>query len=93
MTFIVTTSAKGQVVIPSPIRKLLGVSPGQKIAVELRSDEIVLKPLPKDPIAALTGLCKGEASLTEALLQAKREEIDRETKKSARGFSATPRFA
>ena len=84
MAYIVTTSAKGQVIIPAAIRKLISLEPGQKVSVEVRNDEIVLKPLPKDPVAALTGLCKGDSSLTKALLQARKDDRNLETRKFVR---------
>ena len=84
MGFIVTTSAKGQVVIPAAIRKLVALEPGQRVSVEVRDDEIVLKPLPKDPVAALTGLCKGGASLTKALLRERKTDQNLEAKKFTR---------
>jgi len=84
VTFIVTTSAKGQVVIPTAIRKLIALEPGQKVSVELRDGQIILKPLPADAVAALTGLCKGESSLTQALLQERKEAQAHEAEKFAR---------
>ena len=83
---IVTTLGKGQVVIPKAIRTLLGITPGQKLAIEVheKEKEIVLHPLPKDPINALYGIFKGTGVSTKALLKMRREERRFEERKIAR---------
>ena len=43
MTAIV--SAKGQIVIPSGLRKRLGIKKGTRISIESRHGELVLKPI------------------------------------------------
>ncbi len=81
---IVKTLAKGQVVIPKEIRQALGIAPGTKLHVRVEGKEVVLFPLPADPIRALRGIAKGGPSLTKALLEDRREELKREEKKFAR---------
>lgn len=44
---VVTLSSKGQVVIPVEVRKKLGLTKGNKIIVERKDDEIILRPIPK----------------------------------------------
>lgn len=83
---IVTTSSKGQIVIPAAIRNKLGIKPGQKVKVTLVEDKAVLTALPEDPIQALRGIVKGKPSMTEALLKDRRKERDREEKNTARLF-------
>ena len=39
-------SQKGQVVIPAPIRKALGLKKGSKVSFELNNGEITIKKLP-----------------------------------------------
>lgn len=81
---VVKTLAKGQVVIPKEIRKTLGIKPGTRFHVRVEGKEVVLFPLPDDPIRALRGIVKGAPSLTKALLEDRREELEREEKKLAR---------
>lgn len=50
-------SKGGQVSIPAPIRKRWGTS---TVTLEDRGEEIVLKPVPDDPIAAAAGAFAGE---------------------------------
>ena len=81
---IVRTLAKGQLVIPKEIRQALGIAPGTRLHVRIEGKEVVLFPLPADPIRALRGIAKGGPSLTKALLEDRRDELDREKKKFAR---------
>ena len=43
ITTVMTT--KGQIVIPSKIRRKLNINTGSKLYIEERGDEIVLKPV------------------------------------------------
>ena len=81
---IVKTSAKGQVVIPKAIRRALGIKPGTRFHVRVEGKEVVLFPLPDDPIRALRGIIKGGPSLTKALLEDRKEDLEREEKRFAR---------
>ncbi len=42
---IVKISGKGQIVIPKEVREMLGMKPGEKLAVIVRNDEVVLRKL------------------------------------------------
>jgi AbrB family looped-hinge helix DNA binding protein len=86
---IVTVSSKGQLVIPSSVRKLLRIKPGSKVRMTVSDaqDKVILEPLPDDPIDALCGIFKGHpASLTDALLRDRQEDHAREEEKLARLF-------
>lgn len=73
---VVKTSSKGQVVIPAGIRRKLGLAPGDRVTVELRDGEIVVRPLPRHLVEALTGCLAEGASLTEALAEEHRQELE-----------------
>lgn len=81
---IVTTSPKGQVVIPQREREMLGIKPGSKVLVELVGDHIEVRPLPVDPVEHFCGIFRKGASLTGALLKERKEDYEREEKKAAR---------
>jgi AbrB family looped-hinge helix DNA binding protein len=84
---IVKTSEKGQVVIPAELRERIGLRPGAKVLVTLAGERrVAIEPVPDDPIEAACGMLRGGASLTKALLEDRREELEREEKKSARFF-------
>ena len=80
---IVTTSGKGQVVIPKEIRDHLGLQPGQKVAVELVRDHVEIRPLPTDPIEALHGMFKGySGSMAEELVKERKKDARRDEDRS-----------
>ena len=68
----VTVSSKGQLVIPAPVRKRYGLSPGSRVEVLDTGKEIVLVPIPKDVFKASRGLLKGY-SVREFLRWRKKE--------------------
>jgi AbrB family looped-hinge helix DNA binding protein len=89
---VVTTSAKGQVVIPVDLREKIGIKPGDKVSVTLTSDgKVLIEPLPEDPVEAAHGVLRSESSLTGALLAERKQEIAREEAKAAR-FLRSPRI-
>jgi len=80
---IVTTSGKGQVVIPKEIRDHLGLQPGQKVAVELVRDHVEIRPLPTDPIEALHGMFKRySGSMAEELVKERKKDARRDEERS-----------
>ena len=77
----VTTSAKGQVVIPKKERDRVGLKPGMQVMVRAVEDHIEIRPFPEDPVEYFCGVFKDGPSLTEALLRDRKEEARRERKK------------
>ncbi len=86
---IVTTSTKGQVVIPKKERERIGLKAGSKVMVKAVNDHVEIYPLPEDPIEYFCGIFKEGPSLTEALLKERKEDMEREEKKFARLFRRT----
>jgi AbrB family looped-hinge helix DNA binding protein len=66
-----TISRGGQVSIPAEIRRRWGTS---RLALEDRGDELVLRPIPADPIGAAMGSLAGPGPSTDAMRLALREE-------------------
>jgi len=75
---IVTTSSRGQVVIPKEIRKQMQIVPGKKLSIKVENDHICLTPLPDDPVDYFCGIFQEKTSLTRALIDHRRKEKDRE---------------
>ena len=75
---IVTVSSKGWVVIPSPVRKKIGLKPGMKVAVSEAEGKIVLTPQQTDPVDRLYGVLSEGESLTDTLLAEREKEKKRE---------------
>ena len=71
---IVKLSVKGQIVIPARMRKELGLSAGDKVLIERKEEEVILKPVTK--LSKLRGLDKTGVASEE--VDKLREEWDEE---------------
>ncbi len=76
----VTISEKGQIIIPSVLRKRYGLQKGDKLSVEEADGAIVLRPLAAHPILGLRGKYKstGQEKLTDVLLHERKLERERD---------------
>ena len=81
----VKVSRKGWVVIPREIRERYGIRPGDRVHIVDYAGRIAIVPGLKDPIRQGRGLLKGRPSLTEALLEERRRELEREESKIQSG--------
>lgn len=75
-TAIVTT--KGQIVIPSAIRRRLKIKNGTKLYVFEDGDKIILQPLTQDYFEKMAGILNTKGKLTKALLDERAKEKERE---------------
>lgn len=75
-TAIVTT--KGQIVIPSKIRKRLNITKGTKLYVEEKDDEIILKPVTPQYFKKIAGVLSTKGKLTSVLLEKHAKAKERE---------------
>jgi AbrB family looped-hinge helix DNA binding protein len=78
---IVTSSSRGQIVIPKNIRNELRIGPGKKLLIKTEGDHAILMPLPDDPVEHFCGYFKDRSSLTKALLDERAKDRDRESNK------------
>jgi len=78
---VVTTSSRGQIVIPRDVRKQLRIGPGKKVLIRAEGDRAILFPLPDDPVDHFCGIFQKGTSLTKALLAERGKERAREAKK------------
>ena len=67
--------AKGQIVIPSSIRKKFDIQPGTEIQIFEYGDIIYLVPPAKDPIEQAKGCLPSSPSLSEELLIGRRKDF------------------
>jgi AbrB family looped-hinge helix DNA binding protein len=81
---VIQMSQKGQVLIPRKLRDRVGLKPGAPVQVIEEPHQLVLKAVPPDPIAAATGVLGIKSSLTQDLLQERKEEARRERKSRPR---------
>lgn len=69
---------KGQVVIPSRIRRRLGIKKGTKICFIEREEDVVIRPLTKDYFEKMAGLLKTGGQFAKGLLESRRQDRIRE---------------
>ncbi len=74
----VTVSSKGWVVIPANLRKKYGIEPGSRMQFVDYGGALELIPIPDNPVDAAAGMLKGDGSLTRALMDEHRRELDHE---------------
>ena len=68
--------AKGQVVIPAPIRKKYSIQPGSKLQIFEYGNLIYLVPPSKDPIEQAIGCLPQTPSLSDELLKERRKDFN-----------------
>lgn len=75
-TTVVTT--KGQVVIPSKIRRKFNIKKGTRLYIEDNGEEIILKPITAAYFDKLAGILPTKGKLTRALLRERALDKERE---------------
>lgn len=77
VTTIVTT--KGQIVIPSKIRRKYNIKRGTKLYIEERNDELVLKAVTPEYFDKIAGVLQTKGKLSRMLLEERSKDKERET--------------
>ena len=77
VTMEITTTTKGRVVIPSSVRRKLGIKTGTRIQVELdeANAQIILKPITREYIHSLRGRFRGLGLLKELAAEKEKEKM------------------
>ena len=73
-------TVKGQIVIPSKLRRKYGIKAGTRIAVMDEGERIVLQPITRAYIHSLRGIMKGTGAL-KILEEERRNDREREDAK------------
>lgn len=69
-----TVTSKGQLVIPSKLRRKYGIRRGTQVAFVEEDHRLVLQPLTPEFIRSLRGSLKGEPSALKFLLEDRKRE-------------------
>jgi AbrB family looped-hinge helix DNA binding protein len=69
-----TLSSKGQVILPSEIRKKINIQKGTKFIIEINNDRIILTPINKEFFKELAGSISERGKLLKALTIEKEKE-------------------
>jgi len=75
---VVVALEEGKIALPADIRRRFGIEPGTRLELEETADGIVLRPVSEDPAQTAYGMLAHLPSLTEALLEDRRWECERE---------------
>ena len=67
-------TVKGQVVIPSKIRRKLGIKKGTQVYLYERNGEIIIKPITDEYIQKMAGMAGTKGKLLKALMEEKAKE-------------------
>ena len=81
MTEVAQVTTKGQLVVPSRLRRKYGIKPGTKVTFIERNGEIIFQPVTRAFIDSVWGMFKDGPSLTKGLLETRAEEKAREDRK------------
>ena len=71
-------TSKGQMVIPSKLRKKYGIQSGTEVGFIERGGEIILQPLTREFLQGVCGMLKSKTSVTEELLAERKKDRRRE---------------
>ncbi len=68
-------TVKGQIVIPSSVRRKLSIKPGTRIEIEVDEEHqrIILTPISREYVHSLRGKYKGKGLLKALMAEKKRE--------------------
>ena len=73
----VTTTTKGQVVLPAVLRKKLNIRKGTRLSVSEQDGKIILEPIQEDPIKAGRGMLPSKGAVLQQLLRDRQAESTR----------------
>jgi AbrB family looped-hinge helix DNA binding protein len=71
---------KGQIVIPSVIRRQYGIKQGTKLCVFGKNEQIILQPLTNNYFEKMAGILKTKGKLSKAILDERAKDKKREEK-------------
>jgi len=67
-------TVKGQVVIPSKLRRRFGIKQGTQVSLFERNGEIIIKPITDEYIRSMAGITGTKGKLLKALKEEKAKE-------------------
>jgi AbrB family looped-hinge helix DNA binding protein len=73
-TAVSTVTTKGQLVIPSKLRRKYGIRKGTRVAIIEEENRIILQPLTREYIRSLRGSFKGEPSMLQILKESRMQD-------------------
>lgn len=74
MVDMVTVTSKGQLVIPSKLRKKLGIRKGTRVAVTAEGNHLILQPITPEYIHSLRGMLPEDSRALEILYEERKRD-------------------
>ncbi len=71
---IVTSTIKGQIVIPADIRAKFNIRKGTRVCVYDEGDRIIIEPVADDPIQKGQGMLQTKGKILKALIDDRKKE-------------------
>ena len=71
---IVTSTVKGQIVIPADMRRKYGIEKGTRFKVYEQKNKIILEPFKRDTVQEGRGMLKTKGRILKALLKDRKRE-------------------
>ena len=71
---IITSTLKGQIVIPADIRRKYGIEKGTRFKVYEQKNKIIVEPLKRDPVQEGRGILKTKGRILKALVNDRKRE-------------------
>jgi AbrB family looped-hinge helix DNA binding protein len=75
---ITVVTTKGQIVIPSRIRRKMNIKKGTKLYIDEKDDEIILKPVTRDYFKKIAGVLSTKGMLSKKLLEERAKDKEKE---------------
>jgi len=74
MAEVSTVTTKGQLVIPSKLRRKFGIRKGTQVVFVEEDGRLIVQPLTREFVRSLRGSLKGKPSLLDLLLEDRKRE-------------------
>jgi len=75
---ITSVTTKGQIVIPSKIRRRLNIKTGTKLYIEEKDNSLIVKPVTPEYFDRVAGILTTKGKLSKALLEDRIKDRERE---------------
>jgi len=73
---VVTSTIKGQIVIPAPLRKKFNINKGTRIYVYDEGGRIIVEPVRDDPVISGKGMLKTRGKVLRSLIADRKKESE-----------------
>ncbi len=73
---IVTSTVKGQILIPAELRKKFRIEKGTRLNIYEKGNRIIVEPLTTDIVKSARGILKTKGRILKNLIESRKEEAE-----------------